>query len=188
MKNIITLFILFILTSCGAILSKAPIYDLPYSTDPKAPPIWKLGWQHGCYSGFSAYGNDFFKSQYKFTQDMRYINDETYFKGWTDAFNFCRAYVNRTLSGDSLSTEENPTLFSPNKLDTTFGNKRNDPTLYKTGLFSGRSNKGFFSSMFDVEIPGYGSTGWGESADECDWLNRCGSDIPKDDIDAIMGQ
>ncbi len=119
---------------------------------------------------------------------MRYVNDDTYFKGWTDAFNFCRAYVNRTLAGDTkVSYEENPTVFSTTSLDITFGNKRNDPTLYKTGLFGGRSNKGFFSDMFDVQLPGYGSTAWGASADECDWLNRCGDDKPKDPMDALLG-
>ncbi len=189
MKKLITLILLLLLTSCTTVLTgKAPIYDLPYATDPNAPPIWKLGWQHGCYSGFSAFGNEFYKSQYKFTQDMRYVRDETYFKGWMDAFNYCRAYVNRSLAGDELSYEENPTLFSTKSLDITTGNKRDDPRIYKTGFFSGRSNEGFFSSMFDVKIPGYGSTAWGASADECDWLNRCGADKPKDPIDALIGK
>lgn len=178
------------LCSCDYAFTGKPTYDLPYQVDESAPPLYKLGWQHGCYSGFSAYGNNWYKSQYKFTQDMRYVGEDMYFKPWTDGFNYCRAYVNRTLAGDrKVDYQENPTLFSTTGLTITSGNLRDDPTIYKTGIFGGRSSEGMIGGgpFNAVKLPWMGSAAWGASVDSCDWLNRCGDDKPKDAVDAMLG-
>ncbi len=189
MRLFYTFALLFLLSSCDYVFTPKPTYDLPYEVDPTAPPLYKLGWQHGCYSGFSAYGNNWYKSQYKFTQDMRYVHEDMYFKPWTDGFNYCRAYINRTLSGDPRKNQENPTLFSTDSLNITSGNLRDDPAIYKTGVFSGRSTEGVIGGgpFNAVKLPWLGSAAWGESVDECDWLNRCGDDKPVDPIDAMLG-
>ncbi len=191
MRVLVTLSLLFLLTSCDYMFTGKPVYDLPYEVDPSAPPLYKLGWQHGCYSGFSAYGNAYYKSLYKFTQDMRYVHEDMYFKPWTDGFNYCRAYVNRSLAGDTkIDSHENPSVFSSSDLNIATGNIRDDPTIYKTGLFGGRSSAGVIGGgpTNAVSLPGYGSTAWGASAEECDWLGRCGEDIPEDPLDALLGQ
>lgn len=182
------IFITFLSFSLSACFAKSsPLYDLPYSYDPGAPETWKLGWQHGCKSGLSAYGSDYYKSIYKFTQDVTRINDKLYYKGWNDSFNFCRSYVNRGLAGTSKSRDSVPALFAGSSLDITRAGKRDDPAILKTGIFSGYDNKGLFGDAFTLYTPGYGSTAWGSQVDECDWLNRCGDDKPKDPIDALIG-
>ena len=191
MKNSYTHILIIIalslmLASCFA--RSSPVYDLPYSYDPNAPETWKLGWQHGCESGLSVYGSDYYKSIYKFKQDVTRVNDNFYYKGWNDSFNFCRSYINRTLAGDSKSRDVVPALFSSDNLDITRAGKRDDLAILKSGIFSGTDSKGMFGNAFTLYTPGYGSTAWGASVDECDWLNRCGADKPKDPIDALMGQ
>jgi hypothetical protein len=189
MKFFLNIFLILILTSLltGCFTRSRPVYDLPYSYDEKAPPIWKLGWQHGCKSGLSAYGTNWHKQQYTFTQDVTKINNEIYYKAWNDSFNVCRAYANRVNGGDSKTREDRPVLFSPDDMDITNSGRRDDLVILKTGLFEGQSNKGFFGDAFEVNTPGYGSTAWGANVEECDWLNRCGDDIPKDPMDALLG-
>ena len=187
MKKFLTILICFFLASCFS--RSKPMYDLTVSYDESAPAEWKLGWQHGCESGLSAYGNNYFKSIYKFKQDVEMVKDEYYFKAWNDSFNFCRASINRYLAGDMKAYESAPSLFSTNNLDITNSKRRDDSTIVKESVFGGggKSERGFMSDMFDVKTPGFGSTAWGASVESCDWLNRCGADKPKDPMDALMG-
>jgi hypothetical protein len=184
-------FVSLLLASCAAAATK-PMCDLTVSYDESAPPEWKLGWQHGCESGLSAYGNNYYKTLYKFHQDITMIKNEYYFKAWTDAFNFCRSSVNRSLGGDMKQREDVPSLMSTNNLDITKGSKGDNATIVKQGLFGTdlKEERGLFSDMFDVKSPGYGSMSWGHDPynGKCDWLNRCGNDIPKDPMNALMGQ
>lgn len=171
--------IVFILQSCSA-----PLYDLPYSVPANAPPLWKKAWEDGCKTGLSAYGNDYLKSFYEFTQDTPMMKDPTYSKGWTDSFNFCRAYVNRTLAGETFSKEERPTLLSTRNLNLKMGNRRNDRDVMGTGYLSHIQENKPFVNLFvnEVYAPGYGSTEWGSDSviGDCDWLDRCGKDKPAD--------
>jgi len=192
MKKLLYILLLFALSSSvTACFSRTkPLYDLTVSYDQSAPPEWKLGWQHGCESGLSAYGNDYYKTLYKFKQDVTMVKNELYFKAWNDGFNFCRASINRSLAGDYKSAESMPTLFSTENLDVTLSKRRDTSPIVNNGVFGNgeKTDRGMFADMFDVKTPGYGSTAWGASVDSCDWLNRCGEDKPKDPIDAIMGQ
>lgn len=187
MKNIFTFFLIMFLTSCAARLK--PSYDLVISYDESAPPEWKLGWQQGCESGLSAYGNDYYKTLYKFKQDVSMVKNEYYFKAWNDSFNYCRASINRSLAGDYKRNEDVPALFSSHNLDITTSGKRDIAPIVNQSVFGtgGKQARGAFADMFDVKAPGYGSMSWGSSVDKCDWLNRCGDDKPKDPMDALMG-
>lgn len=169
-----------------------PSYDLTISYDESAPPEWKLGWQHGCESGLSAYGNNYYKTLYKFKQDVSMIKNEYYFKAWNDGFNFCRASINRTLAGDYKTDEGTPGILSTKNLDITQSGRRDVAPMVRQGIFGigGKEERGLMADMFDVKVPGTGSTAWGASPynGTCDWLNRCGADKPKDPMDALMGQ
>lgn len=163
-----------------------PVYDLPYKVQEDAPPMWKLGWEHGCKTGLSAYGNDVYKTFYNYTQDVDKMKDNYYGKAWTDSFNFCRAYVNRYLAGESFTKEPTPTLFSTRNMNVkSMGQRRNDRTATGTGYFSPiQENKSFFE-LYENQFyaPGFGSTEWGSSApigsSQCDYIGRCGDDRPK---------
>ena len=183
-RQILVISTVLLLTSCFT--RSNPTYDLLYSYDPDAPETWKLGWQHGCESGYTAYGTNIYGSMYTFKQDVTRINDQYYYKAWNDAFNICRAYINRYTGGDS-KVRKNPAVFTSDDLRITNTGLRDDAPITKTGLFSGTSGTGLFGDAFDLQTPGYGSTAWGANVDECDWLNRCGSDKPKDPIDALLG-
>ncbi len=185
MKIFVTLLSVMFLVSCAAAVS--PSYDMTVSYQEDAPDEWKLGWQHGCESGLSVYGNNYYKTLYKFKQDVSMLKNEYYFKSWNDSFNYCRSAINRRLSGDTLSNEEVPSLFSTKDLNITQGMKRDNAPITKQGFMFGGAERGLFSDMFDVKLMGQGSTAWGASVDKCDWLNRCGKDKPKDPMEAMMG-
>ena len=185
LKIITTFFAAKMLSAC--ILSSAPVYDLPYSYDENAPDIWKLAWEHGCKSGLSAYGNNFYKTFYKLTQDVDKMKNPTYLKGWKDSFNHCRSYVNRYLAGESRSSEEIPAVIGNSNIDFKGGNKRDDPVLLKAG-FTGTSDQALLAEMFNFTIPGWGETARIVRGDpDCDWLNRCGADKPQDPMEAFLG-
>lgn len=170
--------VLFAFTQSCALQSE-PIYDLPYSYSDDAPDMWKLGWQHGCKSGFTAYGSDYHRTLYKFTQDVERMKDTMYYKAWLDSFNYCRHYINKYLSDDSASYQSTPGVFSDSSLEIMGGDRRQNRSLTATGLFSSeKTNKGFFGdSIFNTDLQ---SNSWGKNVKKCDWLNRCGDDAPAD--------
>jgi len=52
-----------------------------------APPAYKVGFDEGCDSGYSAAGNIYAK----FRKDvMRYASDAIYAQGWNDGFAYCK--------------------------------------------------------------------------------------------------
>ncbi len=180
-------FMVLFMTSCLA--RSKPYYDLVTSYDPSAPPEWKLGWQHGCESGLSSFGNNYFKTMYKFKQDVTMVNNEYYFKGWNDSYNYCRSVVNRGLAGDQRINQEAPAVFSSDNIDIVPSGKRDDDPAIKSGIFTGTSHVGFMGSTFEAFAPGSAGSdeAWGASVDHCDWLNRCGKDKPSDPMDVLMG-
>lgn len=177
--NIFLVLSLMAIQSCA--LASRPIYELPYAYDENASPMWKLGWNHGCQSGFTVYGSNYHRTMYKFTQEVDRMSDRDYYRAWLDSFNYCRHYINRYLAGESFSYEESPTLISSSSLNIRGGDKRDNRALTATGIFSSKkTSDGLFSSMFKVNTPGHGDTAWGANVKKCDWLNRCGKDQPAD--------
>ena len=57
------------------------------------PPLYITGWKHGCETGAYTSANTFYRLRYKFNQDWQLAQDDTYYKGWQDAFDYCRKYV-----------------------------------------------------------------------------------------------
>lgn len=121
-----------------------------------ASPVYKKGWEQGCESGLAAYGNYYYKTFYHFTHDPELIDNGQYYKAWGDAFNYCRAYVNRYLAGGFLFGE---------------GFNTSDPETFGNAAL--RSNRdiedggftGFPPFMQAVSPPGWGDTSWGGSTD-----------------------
>lgn len=169
MRTIIMLLLCFSLIGCKSLGSGfAWMYGLPYDTPKNAPPEWKLGWEHGCKSGYSAYGADFHKSIYSFTQDVKMIQNADYSKAWTDGFNYCRAFINRYLAGESFSNVpdgEYSKIFSTRNFNLKGFNLRNEKDVVSKGLGLG---------IFDgVDPPGWGEWKWGGDVScEHDWLGR----------------
>lgn len=51
------------------------------------PPAYKLGYRHGCDSGYTAAGNPY----YRFTKEVRrYSSDSLYRQGWDDGVQVCK--------------------------------------------------------------------------------------------------
>jgi hypothetical protein len=164
-KLLLVLFVALAVQSC-----KRPNYDLPYSYPENAPEVWKLAWQHGCRSGFSVYGNLWYKTWYHFEQDVSRIDDPIYYKGWMDSFNYCRAYINRSLAGDSVgAAQDSIALFSNSRIGTITGNKRDSKAVNGSDRLFGNLFRG-------VDAPGWNEEWKGYNGEEsCDWLGRCGS-------------
>jgi len=66
----------------------------PKRTDGKEyDPLYVDGWVDGCETGVSANTNAFYKSFNTFKQDSAKAQNEVYYKGWKDAFNYCGRYI-----------------------------------------------------------------------------------------------
>ena len=158
MKKLAKIFCIFLLLGSlnACAFYSRPLYDAPYTYDENAPDIWKLGWQHGCKSGFAAYGNSYYKTLYNFEQDIEKVKNPTYFKAWMDSLNYCRSIINRSLAGSSITgAPKRSGIFANKGFNITSGNKRDDQAIFKTGLFEGTSDEGFFGSMFNFNLPGW---------------------------------
>ncbi len=149
-------------------------YDLPYKAPKNAPPEYRLGWEHGCKSGFVAYGNAYYKSLYDFTQDVEKMKNLTYSRAWTDSYHYCRAYVNRLLAGYSFRKRKDgdaPAVFSNSRINflRPTEDTRDDAVIKKKGLGFG---------IFDgVDSPGWGSQAWGSDVScQQDWLGATSKD------------
>lgn len=108
MRKLIYIFLIFLLSGCVMQTSKstfdfkkpgAPtmkwMYDgPPPRKDGKAyEPLYVEGWVDGCETGVSANTNAFYKFFNKFKQDSMKAQNEVYYKGWKDAFNYCGRYI-----------------------------------------------------------------------------------------------
>ncbi len=94
MKNIAILVILmFTLTACQA---GPPWQKWMYEGPPPGKeytPLYVEGWQAGCESGVSASSNHWYKFHHEFRQDPILAQNRVYYKGWKDAFDYCRRYI-----------------------------------------------------------------------------------------------
>jgi len=134
-----------------------------------APVEYQHGWTHGCESGLAAYGNDYYKTFYKFHYDEILMEkSKMYARIWQNAFKHCRSYVNRLLEEGWGWTEgwegsnENGVFNS--------GSIRNTLSIER-----GPGLPPFFRGL---DTPGWGETGWGGSVPEGDWLGRDAKHAP----------
>ncbi len=77
---------------------------------PDSPPEIYNGWQDGCKSGISAYGNDIYKNFYSFKMDSKMLNNKSYYNYWQDGYTYCRQWINSYLSQGLLGQEYSPDL------------------------------------------------------------------------------
>jgi hypothetical protein len=139
-----------------------------------APEAYKLGWDHGCESGLSAYGNNLYKTFYSFQQDVSLMKDVMYSKAWLDSFNYCRARVNEMLRsglwvGDAKADGGVSAFLGGDP-------RMNNPTADSSvgGFLPHTYDPGFASHHFQDQ-GGYDWLGRGAS-DQRDWLGR----LPED--------
>lgn len=52
-------------------------------------PTFRQGYQDGCASGYSGYGNNFNKFFFTWKQDPALLNDPVYYQIWKDAYSYC---------------------------------------------------------------------------------------------------
>lgn len=64
-------------------------FELP---EDAGPPIYRLGYKHGCKSGFGAYAVAFYKPFNKWEQDPELVDNKMYYQIWKDAYSFCAMY------------------------------------------------------------------------------------------------
>ncbi len=166
MKNIITILLMLVTASaCGKFGNvdtrlRPPGLPRPPET---APAVYKQGWNDGCESGISAYGNDIYKAQYSFKQDVRLMRNRTYYKAWNDALNYCRSWINRYLGDGLLDTG----IAGPYDL-------RNRKVIEGVGMgigVSGINTPGWYNDPFAGGIPGYNQN-YFEGGD-CDIFSFC---------------
>lgn len=120
MRILLTITCCMLLSSCYMqnSLGKAIRQDILAPMNLWKPKIWGMGeppisdspeftqgWKDGCNSGIAAYGGDHHRFLgYKFTQDVRMIQNQDYYQAWQDSYLYCRWYIwnyQRKLSGVS---------------------------------------------------------------------------------------
>jgi hypothetical protein len=87
LKHVIVVGLLACLAAC------APKNYAQFPKAPPGPPEYQQGWQDGCESGYSTYGNSMYKTFYHYKMDPNLRNNDIYYRTWNDAFNYCRAWV-----------------------------------------------------------------------------------------------
>ena len=60
---------------------------------PEGSPVFKRGWNDGCETGMTTYGNDVYKITYGWKQDPKMVLNDEYYRAWKDAYTYCRWYV-----------------------------------------------------------------------------------------------
>lgn len=98
MKILIQIFFIvavsIIFTGCEHMynqITKPRPYGL--APTPEGTAIFKQGWEDGCDTGLSAYGNDTYKRLYTFKQDLVLVDNPEYYRAWKDAYLYCRWYA-----------------------------------------------------------------------------------------------
>ncbi len=81
-----------------AVAACAPKNYMQMPKAPEGPPEYQQAWNDGCESGFSTYGNSMYKAFYHYKMDMNLRNNEIYYRTWSDAFHYCRAWVKPDLA------------------------------------------------------------------------------------------
>ncbi len=158
---LVALFILpLMLSGCMEILKPKPLFVGGPAEN--APPEYKQGWADGCESGYSAYGELYYKTFYKFKQDSKMIDNPTYYKAWIDSFNYCRSYINRYMAdgmwfGKGFDKSDDPNVFNSTGLNDD--NAVESKWGLSFGVFEGYS------------LPGWGGIGY-DGGNDSDWLGR----------------
>lgn len=96
MKNILCIVLLALLTLTGCNLPSDSIFaPKPFRMGPPPPgnETFRLGWKHGCNTGLSTMGPNYYKSFYRFEQDPMMTSNAEYYKAWKDAYTYCRQYM-----------------------------------------------------------------------------------------------
>ena len=127
--------------------------------------LYQKAWAEGCESGFSVYGNDYWRSFYHYKSDIKLMNtNKLYSRIWWDSFNYCRHYVNRYLQDGFWGSES----FGSGKRENFNKDLRNTKVIEVEG-FS-------FPNWDGATTPGWGSHAWGAQVESSDWLWREGKD------------
>ncbi len=61
-----------------------------YLVKPSGPPEYRLGWEDGCDTGFSAQGDFMDKMVFGFKKRPELGNNELYKQAWNEGFTYCR--------------------------------------------------------------------------------------------------
>lgn len=137
---------------------------------PKDSPIeYQLAWKDGCESGFASYGNDYYKTFYKFHYDPHLMEkSKLYLRMWKDSYKHCRSYINREFNdgwfwggGWSGSNSNSPFL----------------PGSIRDGL-STEQGPGLPPIFQPLDTPGWGKWAWGGAVPKGDWLGRDPAYVP----------
>lgn len=155
----VTLLALTLMSGCG--FGKIRGLDGPPEG---APPEYRLGWEHGCQSGFTTFSNDFYKKFYTFKQDVKMMKNVIYARAWNDSYAYCRSFINRYLT-DGLLWGPGFQGINNNLFDGTADLRGRLPFSQDDGFGN------FFHGGMDT--PGWGSMAWGADAPcQGDWLGR----------------
>jgi hypothetical protein len=158
-KNIIaSLLLSFVLVACKPM----PTFMRPPSGGGE---IYQKAWKEGCESGFSVYGNTYWRTFYSYNADIKLMNsNRLYSRVWWDSFNFCRHYVNRYLTQGFWGSEG-----GEGSREGLNSDLRNEKVV---------EQKGFGTPWSEgANTPGWGAHTWGgDVGNEADWLGRYGSD------------
>ncbi len=74
------------------------------ATAPEGPPEYVQGWNDGCESGLATYGNAYYRTFYHFKQDRNLVDNDLYYRTWSDAYNYCRHFTKSELAYGSMWT------------------------------------------------------------------------------------
>lgn len=103
--RLISFSLLLLLVACGGKDGLKPPRPYFLSKAPEGPPEYVQAWNDGCDTGQSVYTTDFYKAFYTYVQDPNLLENEVYYRTWTDAFNYCRHFMKTNLAyGFSLGT------------------------------------------------------------------------------------
>lgn len=90
---------LFLLTACHSgppwkmsMMDGPPGYDASQERNP-LPELYLVGWREGCETGISSNTNSVNKFFYKYRQNASLVMNDTYYRGWKDAFDYCQRYT-----------------------------------------------------------------------------------------------
>jgi hypothetical protein len=93
------LCVLLLLSACG--FRNEPIWMHMSSNqlDGEHSPDFKQGWEDGCRSGETVYGNTFTKAVADgYTRDPTKVHNPAYESAWNDAYNYCRQQQNTNIN------------------------------------------------------------------------------------------
>lgn len=73
---------------------KRHILDRPPNTEnQQIPKLYLEGWQDGCRTGVGMYSTFLYQNYWGWRQDAIKAQNQVYYKGWKDAFDYCGRYM-----------------------------------------------------------------------------------------------